>query len=127
MNDEQKTPADDDQPADTTPTDDHTVEQPATTEQAPTEQATSSPKRTRNTLIAGGAGLALACGLVGFGIGHASADGGDGDRFRQTSRSVPGEGRPDFHGGDRPGRSHDGDHRRQLQNGDSGDQPSSES
>lgn len=122
MNDDQKTPADDDQPADTTPTDDHTVEQPATT-----EQTTSSPKRTRNTLIAGGAGLALAGGLVGFGIGHASADGGDGDRFRQTSRSVPGEGRPGFHGGDRPGRSHDGDHRRQLQNGESDDQPSSES
>lgn len=123
MNDEQKTPPEEDQPADTPPVEEReTTGQPAA-EDAPA--AGSSGSRTRNTLIAGGAGLALAGGLIGFGIGHASAD-GDGDRFRQVSQHAPGEGRPDFRDGDRPDRRPDGDRDRQLRDGDSDDQPSAD-
>ncbi len=60
-----------------------------------------STPRTRNILLTSGAGLALAGGVIGFGIGHATADGGDGGRHDRMSRFAPGDGRPDF--GDRNG------------------------
>jgi hypothetical protein len=124
MSDEQKTPADGEQPTDTSPTaEQETVEQPAP-EPVP---ATSPSTRTRNTLIAGGAGLALVGGLVGFGIGHASADGGDGNRFDRVSQYAPGEGRPDFRNGERPGRPSDGDRGRHFRDGESDGQAPSES
>ena len=124
MNDQQKTPADDQQPDDTAPTTEQaTVEQPAA-EPAPAPAAPTS--RTRNTLIAGGAGLALAGGLIGFGIGHAAADGGDGERFGRVSHYAPGEGRPGLGEGGRPDRPSDGERGRHFRNGDSDEQRSSE-
>ncbi|VXB51581.1 hypothetical protein [Aeromicrobium sp. 9AM] len=96
MNDEQKTP--EAQPDDTAPTvQQDTAEAPPAA--APT---TNGSSRTRNTLIAGGAGLVLVGGLVGFGIGHATAD-GDGDQFRRIGHYAPGDGRPGFGEGGRPG------------------------
>ncbi len=129
MNDEQKTPAEDDkQPADETPTTEQPTAEQETTEQPAAEPApapATSTTRSRNTLIASGAGLALVGGLVGFGIGHATAGGGDGDRFRPVSQYAPGEGRPGLGDGERPHRPSDGDHGRHFRNGDS-ERPSSE-
>ena len=115
--DEQKTPADAESAGDTPTAEQETVEQPApapaaqeaTAESAGAAQPTEQNKlfttpRTRNILLTSGAGLALAGGVIGFGIGHASADGGDGARFDRTSQSVPGEGQPDFRDGNRPDR-----------------------
>ena len=75
-----------------------TTEQPA----AVTSDEPASTSPTRRILLTSGAGLALASGVIGFGIGHATADDGTGDRFQPTSQSVPGEGRPDFGNGERP-------------------------
>ena len=113
MNDEQKTPADDGQePAEPTPTaEPETVEQsaaeptpaPAAPPAATEESRTSAtPTRTRNILLTSGAGIALASGLIGFGIGHATADDGDGDRFGPMSQYMPGEGQRGFGPGHRP-------------------------
>lgn len=77
-----------------------TAEQPAPTAQS--EPVTTSP--TRRILLTSGAGLALASGVIGFGIGHATADGGNDARFQPTSQSVPGEGQPNFGNGERPDR-----------------------
>jgi hypothetical protein len=73
-----------------------------TAEQPAAETKVVSTPRTRRILLTSGAGLALAGGVIGFGIGHATADGGDGDRFRPTSQTVPGEGGRDFGNGERP-------------------------
>ena len=105
MNDEQKTP-EDEQPT----VEQATAEQPAPAPPAAPAQAPAGDEarpqvftspRTRNILLTSGAGLALAGGVLGFGIGHATAD-GDGGRDGQTSRFAPRDGRPDF--GDRDDR-----------------------
>ena len=75
-----------------------TTEQPAA--ETPGEPASPSP--TRRILLTSGAGLALASGVIGFGIGHATAGDGTDDRFQPTSQSVPGEGQPNFGNGERP-------------------------
>jgi hypothetical protein len=116
VNDEQKPSAGDEKPEVERPTAEQpTTEQPAeeavqwappappapdvsTTSEQPAAPKSSSTSRTRNTLMAGGAGLALAGGLVGFGIGHASAD--NGDRFTPTSQYVPGNGQQNFRDGE---------------------------
>ncbi|KQV75156.1 hypothetical protein ASC61_09155 [Aeromicrobium sp. Root344] len=98
MNDEQKTPEDEQ-----STTEQATVEQPtpapAAAPEASTRQDTKTPvfssPRTRNILLTSGAGLALAGGVLGFGIGHATAGGDDG-RDDRMSRFAPGDGRPDF-------------------------------
>ena len=121
MNDEQKTP-DDEQPTG----EQATVEQPAPAQAAPAAPAgdEASPTvftspRTRKILLTSGAGLALAGGVLGFGIGHATA-GDDGRRDDRVSRFAPGDGRPDF--GDRGNR---GDQRggRPGPGAESGNQP----
>jgi len=120
MNDEQKTPEDDQPTADQA-----TVEQPAPPPAAPeVPDNEAKPKvfnspRTRNILLTSGAGLALAGGVLGFGIGHATA-GDDGRRDDRVSRFAPGDGRPDF--GDRGDR---GDRRggRPGPGAESGNQP----
>jgi hypothetical protein len=85
-------------PAPPAPEEAATTEQPAA--ETPGEPVSTSP--TRRILLTSGAGLALASGVIGFGIGHATADDGTGDRFQPTSQSVPGEGRPDFGNDERP-------------------------
>ncbi|KAA1395313.1 hypothetical protein [Aeromicrobium ginsengisoli] len=111
MNDEQKTPEDEQPTAEQA-----TIEQPAAAppapEATPSEDAKAkvfSSPRTRNILLTSGAGLALAGGVLGFGIGHATASGDDGGRDGRMSRFAPGDGRPDFRdrnheGGQRGGR-----------------------
>jgi len=77
----------------------------ATTADQPAHEAPGEPDsapRTRRILLTSGAGIALASGVIGFGIGHATADGGNGDRFQPTSQSVPREGQPNFGTGERP-------------------------
>jgi len=126
MNDEQKTPEDHH------PNDERaTVEQPAPPSAAPatdvpigdTRPKVFTTPRTRNILLTSGAGLALAGGVLGFGIGHATAGGDDGGRDDRMSRFAPAHGRPDLgerdhHGGQRgerrgpgaePGRQPPGD------------------
>ena len=99
MNDEQKTP-EDEQPT----VEQATAEQPAPVPPAAPAQAPAGDEakpqvftspRTRNILLTSGAGLALAGGVLGFGIGPATGD-DDGGRDGQTSRFAPRDGRPDF-------------------------------
>jgi hypothetical protein len=128
MNDEQKSAAGDEQPGDTTPTrEQDTVEQSATepAPQAPAP-ASSGTTPTRRILLTSGAGLALAGGVIGFGIGHSTADGGNDSRFQPSSQFVPGEGRPDAGNGERE-RPSDGHRGRHFHNGDAGGRPSGES
>lgn len=81
----------------------------AETVQAPTPDTTPTEprnRRTRELLVAGAAGLVVAGGLAGFGIGRATAgDDGDGDgpRFARTGQVFPGQ----------QGRGHDGQRPRQ--------------
>ncbi len=134
MSDQQKTPGEDDQqPEDPTPTAEQaTAEQPAA-EEAPAGQAAAeqppapaaSTGRTRKTLIASGAGLALVGGLIGFGIGQATAGDGD-DRFGHVGQHAPGEGRPGLREGHRPDRPFEGERDKRFRNGDS-EQPSRDS
>jgi len=95
-----------------------TAEQPA----AGTPAAPASTSPTRRILLTSGAGIALASGVIGFGIGHATADDGTGDRFQPTSQSVPGEGRPDFGNGERPDRPPHGPGGHDRSGDDSGSQ-----
>jgi hypothetical protein len=57
--------------------------------------APSRPRRTRELMAAGAAGLLVAGGLAGFGIGRATG-GDDGPRFTRSGqfRPGPGYGRP---------------------------------
>ncbi|KRC65925.1 hypothetical protein ASE12_14840 [Aeromicrobium sp. Root236] len=123
MNDEQKTPEDDQPTAEQA-----TVEQPAPPPAAPApgvpndRPAVFTSPRTRNILLTSGAGLALAGGVLGFGIGHATAGDHDG-RDDRISRFAPGDGRPDFgdrgnHGDQRGGRPGPGAESGNQPNGD---------
>lgn len=66
---------------------DETTEIPAASQGSTTKR---SPRRTRELVAAGAAGLLVAGGLAGFGIGRATS-GDDGPRFMRSGQFGPGQ------------------------------------
>jgi hypothetical protein len=98
---------------------------------APADQTTASvrPRRTRELMAAGAAGMLVVGGLAGFGIGRAT--GGDGPHFNRNGQFRPGQqgyGRPGQRGpggfGGQGNAPQQGSGQEGQPNGQSGSQPS---
>jgi hypothetical protein len=99
-------------PSEKSPSDDTTTEvetappPPAaeTTEVPVTGDASTGPRYTRGVIAAGAAGLLVAGGLAGFGIGRATGD-EDGPQFNRIGQVRPGEQGPGREDGQRDQRN----------------------